>query len=113
MRLGKVLNIPIKEINVMQKLRLDQLHPPFMPENLIQWRLLLHIHTLELDKGTEINLDKLKLRYDFIERSYKHKIKILSSDDTKHDVNCNKMFYLLSAKDEHVRNLLHTSNFNF
>ena len=59
MRLGKVLNIPIKEINVMEKPKYDQLHPLYMPDNLMQWRLLLHIHKLEIDEGVGLKTDKL------------------------------------------------------
>ena len=59
MRLGHVLNIPIKEINVMHKPRFDQLHPPFMPDSCMQWRLLLHIHTLEFNQDLGIKTDNL------------------------------------------------------
>lgn len=73
--LGTLMNIPVKDIDVIQAL--DYSQPNFMPDELTQWRLLIHISRLDRAKDLVLKKqNKYKIHFEIFGSKFEYVVPV-------------------------------------
>jgi hypothetical protein len=99
----------VQHIEVNKKLA-DYAHPAFMPKTVTQWRLLINIEEIELtDQHARmphaLANGSAEVTYRFIEKRYKHTLKVPGREDNRVGITCTKMFYLFAVDSKEIKQL--------